>query len=284
MTAVRSYYAGLDRGETFIVTRRGVAVGELIPIRRHRFASRVDVGPGVHVGRPDRPCALHPRPGSARQPGRRTTWLTRFHEGSFDTSVVIALRPLDSDRLPEELAVSALTMAELAAGPHAADDPAERARRQDRLRTRRFCSIHCRSTPRRLVPMDSSTPPYASQSKGEGTTGRRPADRCYGAGPSTTRCTPETATTSGSSAASSRSSRSDVRGGGSPVVTRSDRARVGRGRSTACTCGPIRTSNGRCDRAARQRRGPAGERGRRAPSGLRRYRHDRPRRCRGRRR
>jgi antitoxin (DNA-binding transcriptional repressor) of toxin-antitoxin stability system len=34
---------GLDRGETFIVTRRGVPVGELIPIRRHRFASRSDV-------------------------------------------------------------------------------------------------------------------------------------------------------------------------------------------------------------------------------------------------
>jgi antitoxin (DNA-binding transcriptional repressor) of toxin-antitoxin stability system len=34
---------GLDRGETFIVTRRGVPVGELIPIRRHRFASRADV-------------------------------------------------------------------------------------------------------------------------------------------------------------------------------------------------------------------------------------------------
>ena len=35
--------------------------------------------------------------------------------------------------LPVELAVSAMTMAELAAGPHATADPAERARRQDRL-------------------------------------------------------------------------------------------------------------------------------------------------------
>ena len=32
-----------------------------------------------------------------------------------------------------ELAISAVSLAELAAGPHAADDPAERARRQDRL-------------------------------------------------------------------------------------------------------------------------------------------------------
>ena len=31
---------GLDDGDTFVVTRRGVPVGELIPIRRRRFASR----------------------------------------------------------------------------------------------------------------------------------------------------------------------------------------------------------------------------------------------------
>lgn len=29
----------LDRGETFIVTRNGVPVGELVPLRRHRFVS-----------------------------------------------------------------------------------------------------------------------------------------------------------------------------------------------------------------------------------------------------
>lgn len=28
---------GLDRGETFVVTRHGVPVGELTPLRRHRF-------------------------------------------------------------------------------------------------------------------------------------------------------------------------------------------------------------------------------------------------------
>lgn len=36
-------------------------------------------------------------------------------------------------RLPIEVAVSAVTMAELAAGPHATQDADERARRQDRL-------------------------------------------------------------------------------------------------------------------------------------------------------
>ncbi|MET0909666.1 MAG: hypothetical protein ABWZ99_09365 [Ilumatobacteraceae bacterium] len=30
----------LDAGESFVVTRRGVAVGELIPVRRRTFASR----------------------------------------------------------------------------------------------------------------------------------------------------------------------------------------------------------------------------------------------------
>lgn len=30
---------GLDRGESFIVTRNGVAVGELAPIRRKRFVT-----------------------------------------------------------------------------------------------------------------------------------------------------------------------------------------------------------------------------------------------------
>lgn len=51
----------------------------------------------------------------------------------LDTSVVIDLDQLDSTKLAVEVSVSALTMAELAAGPHAASDPHERARRQDRL-------------------------------------------------------------------------------------------------------------------------------------------------------
>lgn len=50
-----------------------------------------------------------------------------------DTSVVIDLDALDAERLPAELAVSAVTLAELACGPHATSDEDERARRQDRL-------------------------------------------------------------------------------------------------------------------------------------------------------
>jgi predicted nucleic acid-binding protein len=57
----------------------------------------------------------------------------RQPRGLIDTSVVIDLPRIRPDDLPVELAISAITLAELAAGPHATNDPAERARRQDRL-------------------------------------------------------------------------------------------------------------------------------------------------------
>jgi len=53
--------------------------------------------------------------------------------GLLDTSVVIDYDQVDPDRLPDESAISAVTLAELAAGPHATEDEDERARRQDRL-------------------------------------------------------------------------------------------------------------------------------------------------------
>ncbi len=53
--------------------------------------------------------------------------------GLLDTSVVVDHDIIDADRLPDHSAISAVTLAELAAGPHAAADDDERARRQDRL-------------------------------------------------------------------------------------------------------------------------------------------------------
>ena len=53
--------------------------------------------------------------------------------GLVDTSVVIDLDVIDPECLPSELAISAVTLAELAAGPHATRDANERGRRQDRL-------------------------------------------------------------------------------------------------------------------------------------------------------
>jgi predicted nucleic acid-binding protein len=46
---------------------------------------------------------------------------------------VIDLDRVDPAGLPAQIAISAVTLAELAAGPHATDDLAERSRRQDRL-------------------------------------------------------------------------------------------------------------------------------------------------------
>ena len=57
----------------------------------------------------------------------------RHARGLIDTSVVLDLELVQPADLPLEIAVSAMTLAELAAGPHATSDPAERARRQDRL-------------------------------------------------------------------------------------------------------------------------------------------------------
>jgi len=55
----------------------------------------------------------------------------RHARGLLDTSVVIDLVYVAAANLPREFAISTLTLAELAAGPHSAVDPAERARRQE---------------------------------------------------------------------------------------------------------------------------------------------------------
>lgn len=59
--------------------------------------------------------------------------MTDFPRGLLDTSALIDLTLLAADALPAELSISALTIAELAAGPHATTDSAERAARQQRL-------------------------------------------------------------------------------------------------------------------------------------------------------
>jgi predicted nucleic acid-binding protein len=53
--------------------------------------------------------------------------------GLLDTSVVIDYDVIDHRLLPDQSAIAAITLAELAAGPHATEDKDERARRQDRL-------------------------------------------------------------------------------------------------------------------------------------------------------
>jgi predicted nucleic acid-binding protein len=55
--------------------------------------------------------------------------------GLLDTSVIIDLEDLPVESLPVRGSVSALTLAELAAGPHATSDPVERAKRQNLLQS-----------------------------------------------------------------------------------------------------------------------------------------------------
>ena len=48
-------------------------------------------------------------------------------------SVILDIENIDSDVLPDQLMRTSVSFAEPASGPHATDDPIERARRQDRL-------------------------------------------------------------------------------------------------------------------------------------------------------
>lgn len=66
----------------------------------------------------------------------------RPRRGLLDTNIVILRKWVDPDELPEEMAISAITLAELSAGPHevrrndeqdAYDEHAERARRLEIL-------------------------------------------------------------------------------------------------------------------------------------------------------
>ncbi|WP_087117813.1 type II toxin-antitoxin system VapC family toxin [Corynebacterium urinipleomorphum] len=56
-----------------------------------------------------------------------------YDRGLLDTSVVLDLGEIDPDVLPDEFAISSITLAELAAGPSATSDNMERARRTSQL-------------------------------------------------------------------------------------------------------------------------------------------------------
>jgi predicted nucleic acid-binding protein len=66
----------------------------------------------------------------------------------IDTSVAVDIRDLDVGLFPAEIAISALTFAELATGPHAVSDELARARRQSHLQ---FVETNVES-----LPFDSS--------------------------------------------------------------------------------------------------------------------------------
>ncbi|TCC24345.1 type II toxin-antitoxin system VapC family toxin [Kribbella sindirgiensis] len=67
---------------------------------------------------------------------------TEHQQGLLDTNIMILRKWIDPDELPSEIAISAITLAELSAGPHEVrgnheqdeyDEHAERARRMDVL-------------------------------------------------------------------------------------------------------------------------------------------------------
>lgn len=125
-----SIMRGVERGDSFIITRNGTPIGKLIPLRRRTYVPRAEVmaafatAPPLDAG------------GSAETSTRQSTRTcptvsgdSPADRGLIDTNIVIHLAALDPQELPEEMVISAVTLAELSAGPHHTDDPAERARR-----------------------------------------------------------------------------------------------------------------------------------------------------------
>ncbi len=80
--------------------------------------------------------------------------------GLLDTSVVIDWHdPVIIAALPDEIAISAITAAELAAGPHLAATPMEAAKRQTRLQEVESSWNRFRSTRPPCAATNSSLPP-----------------------------------------------------------------------------------------------------------------------------
>ena len=83
----------------------------------------------------------------------------RHVRGLLDTSVVVDLDEIDPDLLPDEPAICSVTLAELAAGPHATSDSAERARRQEHLQRIEAIFDPLPFDAARHVPTGGSMPP-----------------------------------------------------------------------------------------------------------------------------
>jgi hypothetical protein len=81
--------------------------------------------------------------------------------GLLDTSVVMNHDVIDVGLLPDESAIAAITLAELAAGPHATNDD------ENAYEGRIACNgpsrpgIHSPSTPNQLAPMRVCLPRFA---------------------------------------------------------------------------------------------------------------------------
>lgn len=94
--------------------------------------------------------------------------------GLLDTSAVISLGDADPTLLPDECVVSAITLAELSAGPHLARTARERAARQSHLQQAEADFD--------VIPFDASAArAFGRVAASLRTAGRKPAARAYDA-------------------------------------------------------------------------------------------------------
>ena len=96
----------------------------------------------------------------------------RPQRGLLDTSLIIGLERVDPDALPEQVAIPPITLAELAAGPHATSDTSEAARRQQRLQlavaTSSTCTLSTPPPPNSLPRLaDHRSPSRARDARGD---------------------------------------------------------------------------------------------------------------------
>ncbi|MHB8312842.1 MAG: hypothetical protein ACYDD0_06025 [Candidatus Dormibacteria bacterium] len=159
-------------GETFMATRNGVPVGEPAPLRRRRFVTAEAVIAMSKARRASTWTDFAPTSSaSPPRPARRVPEHQSHPRGLVGTSAVVGLERLEVSKLPLELAVSAITMAELAAGPHAPLMPPSAAAGKIGSSAPRPPSIRFRPTSSQLGRTGGST----RQSQRPGARHREPA-------------------------------------------------------------------------------------------------------------
>lgn len=128
----------VEGGQSFTVTRDGHQIAELIPLRRRRtFVPREEFLAGP-------PSSSLSTPNDSEQTSTRTSTTSSpiptpgdvtIARGLVDTNILILRHLIPTEELPRELAISAVTLAELSAGPHLVRGDDEDARRERARRT-----------------------------------------------------------------------------------------------------------------------------------------------------
>lgn len=96
----------------------------------------------------------------------------------LDTNVLILRRWIDGAELPAEMAVSAVTLAELSAGPHEVQRPTERIYEESAERARRMDVLQRAAAEFDPIPFDAAAAQlYGQVSAATTATGRKPRAR-----------------------------------------------------------------------------------------------------------